>query len=91
MAARRAARAVARGPGGRRSRLTGQWFMELATSDPEPAQTFYAHVLGRTYTDAGGGVTIHGPDGELGRIRKGEAQSVDNTDRLRVGGRRARV
>jgi predicted enzyme related to lactoylglutathione lyase len=49
---------------------TGLWFMELATSNPDPAQIFYAHLLGWTYTDAGGGVTIHGPDGELGRIRQ---------------------
>jgi predicted enzyme related to lactoylglutathione lyase len=51
---------------------TGLWFMELATSDPDAAQAFYAHLLGWTYTAEGGAVTIHGPDGELGRIRQRE-------------------
>jgi predicted enzyme related to lactoylglutathione lyase len=53
----------------------GLWLMELVTPDPGAAQTFYAHVLGWTYTDEGGGVTIHGPDGELGRIRQREGAS----------------
>jgi uncharacterized protein len=54
---------------------TGLWLMELVTPDPDAAQTFYAHVLGWTYTDEGGAVTIHGPDGELGRIRQREGAS----------------
>jgi uncharacterized protein len=54
---------------------TGLWFMELATADPAAAQAFYAHVLGWTYTDEGSGVTIHGPDGELGRIRRSESDA----------------
>ena len=49
--------------------------MELATSDPGAAQTFYAHLFGWTYTDDGGGVTINGPDAELGRIRRREGVS----------------
>jgi uncharacterized protein len=54
---------------------TGLWFMELATADPAAAQAFYAHVLGWTYTDEGGGATIHGPDGDLGRIRQRDGAS----------------
>ena len=54
---------------------TGRWFIDLATSDPDPAQAFYAQLLGWTYTDAGGAATIYGPDGELGRIRQREGVS----------------
>jgi predicted enzyme related to lactoylglutathione lyase len=43
--------------------------VELGSPDPDAAQAFYAHLLGWTYTDEGGGLKIHGPDGELGWIR----------------------
>jgi predicted enzyme related to lactoylglutathione lyase len=54
---------------------TALWFMELVTSDPGAAQTFYARLLGWTYTDEWGAATIHGPDGELGGIRQSEGVS----------------
>jgi predicted enzyme related to lactoylglutathione lyase len=59
----------ARGADGPSPSATGLWFVELAGPDPDAAQAFYAQLLGWTYTDEGGRLEIHGPDGELGWIR----------------------
>jgi uncharacterized protein len=55
---------------------SGAWWIELNTPDVEASRAFYGDLLGWRYDETADAASIRGPDGHIGRIRRGQAQAA---------------